>query len=443
MSEVDFRARLRRLRREEAPRPEGEALAGAPPEAPPAGMPTWLRKRLDRTRSTVARDEDATIPRSPDPPTELIERVGPAGSYCLRELRFPRTHRHGDWSLAEIDEADPTEPPFLTRDPELVELDLGRAVYLDIETNGLAGGAGTIPFMVALGRFDEAGEFVLWQGFLRNPGEERAMLAAAAEEIERSSGVVSFFGKSFDRHRMEDKMRIHGIAPPFDALPHYDLYHPCRRLYGRGLPDGRLATMERELCGVERRGDLPGSFAPAAWLDFLQGRAHRLEAVFQHNADDVLSLVTLAAHLGRTRCQSRGDGKELVGDARDRTAAVAALHREHKNTEDELDWLERARGHDEGCVELRARRARALRRLERLDEALAAWTELTAAPDPAVAADAWIELAKLHEHRRRDPSAALEACAGARRVIAEVARFTALVPELEHREARLRARLER
>ena len=38
--------------------------------------------------------------------------------------------------------------------------------------------------------------------------------------------------------------------------------------------------------------------APAAWFDFLAERPHRLEGVFRHNRDDVLSLVTLGAHLG-------------------------------------------------------------------------------------------------------------------------------------------------
>ena len=38
---------------------------------------------------------------------------------------------------------------------------------------------------------------------------------------------------------------------------------------------------------------------PAAWFDYLHGRPHRLEGVFQHNLDDVKSLVTLLAHVGR------------------------------------------------------------------------------------------------------------------------------------------------
>src|SRR5690606_37563034 len=133
--------------------------------------------------------------------------------------------------------------------------------------------------MVGLGWFEGA-SFVLWQGFLRSPAEEHALLAATAELVGDRSALVSFFGKSFDRHRLEDKMRLFGVPAPFAGLPHLDLYHPLRRLYGAACRDGRLATMESTLCGHAREHDLPGSRAPEAWFDFLAGRPHRLEGVF-------------------------------------------------------------------------------------------------------------------------------------------------------------------
>src|SRR5262249_23502452 len=156
------------------------------------------------------------------------------------------------------------------------------------------GGAGTHVYLVGIGRFD-GDAFEVWQGFARGPEEEAALLASCADRIRASSGLVTFFGKSFDRHRLQDKMRVHRIDPPFAERAHFDLYRACRGLYGRAFEDGRLATMERELCGVARERDLPGSFAPAAWFDFLAGREHLLEEVFRHNFDDVSSLVALAA----------------------------------------------------------------------------------------------------------------------------------------------------
>jgi hypothetical protein len=267
-----------------------------------------------------------------------------------RTTAYASAHAHGGWTLGEAKGADARAFGLLTGDPALAAIDLARALFLDTETSGLSGGAGTWVFLVGLGGFERAARgssrFVVWQGFLAEPAAERDLLLEVARRIRDASAVVSFFGKSFDRHRLEDKMRIHGIEPPFRAKPHLDLYHPLRRLYrprsGGGLEDGRLRTFERALCGVERTDDLPGSFAPAAWFDFLHGRAHNLEGVFRHNLDDVLSLVTLAAHLSRALDETRAGGLPLDGPGDSRALGIArslALAREHAES---LAWFERA-----------------------------------------------------------------------------------------------------
>lgn len=289
--------RLRRLRREVKPAPEAPRSAE---------LPAWFRERMAR-RVASPRAESAptsatllsssTHVRTLGMPRELFERSNEFGSYAVREVVVPLEHFHGHTALASIDAASHTRLAEHARDKTLTALDPRTCVFLDIETTGLSGGAGTKSFLVALGTLRGA-SFELWQGFLREPSEERALLHECAERIHASRGVISFFGKSFDRHRLEDKMRVHRIAPPFTARPHLDLYWPCRRAYRAQLPNCKLATLERALCGVERPHDLPGSFAPEAWFDFLAQRPHLLEQVFQHNRDDVLSLVALCAHLG-------------------------------------------------------------------------------------------------------------------------------------------------
>ncbi|MCA9001926.1 MAG: ribonuclease H-like domain-containing protein, partial [Planctomycetes bacterium] len=187
---------------------------------------------------------------------------------------------------------------LLTGDPNLAQLEVSQAVFLDTETTGLSGGAGVFVYMVGLARFVEEGVEV-WQGFMDGPEEESALLTEVARRIEGSGGVVSFFGKSFDRHRLQDKMALHGISSPFQDKPHLDLYHPLRRLHRDVFENHKLQTMGRALCGMVRPDDLPGSLAPEAWFDYLAGRPHRLEGVFRHNSDDVLSLITLMDWLAR------------------------------------------------------------------------------------------------------------------------------------------------
>lgn len=308
----------------DAPRPGGELRAPSAYGARTAELERILRERAARRASSAGASSTRSAAASAAPPAELFEAHNEHGSFAARERVFALDHRHGDYALREIESAEAHTLALLAREPGLAALDPRRALYLDIETSGLAGGAGSYAFLVALARIEPAG-VRLWQGFLREPGEERALLAEVAQRIARAGALVSFFGKSFDRHRLEDKMRLHGLAPPFASALHLDLYWPCRRLYGASLPDGRLATMERALCGLARVQDLPGSLAPAAWFDFLAGRGHRLEAVFRHNEDDVLSLLTLAAHLGRVHVGQRACGTALTGDAATRAQAWQEL----------------------------------------------------------------------------------------------------------------------
>jgi uncharacterized protein YprB with RNaseH-like and TPR domain len=387
----DLRGKLARLRREE-PRP----AAGAPPERT---LPTWFGARrvvpegVDEVASGTA--------RTAGPPGDLEPTAGARGPFAVRRTLHAPGHHHGDVVLDEVLDTTPSEYAWIAGDPALDALGPRDAVYLDIETTGLSGGAGTIPFLVALGRFTPAG-FELWQAFLRSPGEEAAALEAVAERIAAASGVVSFFGKSFDRHRLEDKMRLHRIAPPFDGKPHLDLYHPLRRLYRGATVDTRLATFERELCGVERGVDLPGGVAPAAWFDFLAGRAHRLEGVFRHNALDVLSLVTLMAHLARARHGTQRDGRPLPGCARSRARGLAERHVQRREWEAALACLDEALvlpGGDGG--DLQFRRGEVLRRARRLEEALQAFLGLARESGGVLAARAWGETLRVARRLKR------------------------------------------
>jgi len=283
-----------------------DAQPTSPTSVPTAAAPAFdaesLRHRLARRGALLAAAAAADsaafapveIPRRTDlgPP----ERLAPSrGGALARVSSFARAHTHGAHALECGLAHDRALLAAAVRDARFADIDLERAVYLDTETTGLSGGAGTYVFLVGLGTFTSAG-FEVWQGFLDHPGNERALLAETAERIAESSAIVSFFGKSFDRHRLEDKMRIHGVAPPFASTPHLDLYWPLRRANQGRFENCRLKTLERELAGVTRDDDLPGSFAPAAWFDFLGKRPHRLEGVFRHNLEDVLSLVALLPH---------------------------------------------------------------------------------------------------------------------------------------------------
>lgn len=422
MADPTFRSRLRRLRREEpgAARADGPAAGGAS-------------------------EDERGGERGEGEPEALEVADAAGGPAAARTTRLAHAHRHGGWRLDEVLAARRADFVLTSGDEALGALDPRRAVYLDTETTGLSGGAGTYVFLIGLGSFSDDG-FEVWQGFLREPGEERALLAACCQRIAGSSGVVSFFGKSFDRHRLEDKMRVCGLRPPFDGVPHLDLYHPLRRLYGPAYADGRLRTLESELCEVSRAGDVPGSFAPEAWFDYLAGRAHRLEGVFRHNLDDVLSLVTLAAHLGCSTQERRADGSSLPGCARARARGLAGSFLAARRRAEALEWIERALEREEGGArDLAVLRADVLRLEKRAAEALEAYRAVTAGPEDAHTVPALLQVAKILEHDARDFAGALECCRAARAVLdrrhvgAERARLAA---DLDGRARRLAGKVE-
>src|ERR1700686_2164236 len=75
--------------------------------------------------------------------------------------------------------------------------DPGSIAYVDTETTGLSGGAGTYVFAAAVARPIDCGLRVA-QVFLPQPGMEAAFLHALAREGEPAGAIATFNGSSFD-----------------------------------------------------------------------------------------------------------------------------------------------------------------------------------------------------------------------------------------------------
>ncbi|HUR28661.1 MAG TPA: ribonuclease H-like domain-containing protein [Planctomycetota bacterium] len=384
MSETreQFQARLQRTLR--PAKPVEVAKAAAP-------LPDWFVRRMQRSPLPEA-SASPGHQRTRGLPERLVTETNARGSFGVRIERLGLDFEHGSARLDAVLSARGDALALLCGDVALRDFDPRRATFLDIETTGLSGGAGTQVFQVGLLELDADG-FQLWQAFLRSPDEAPALLQACADRVRARGALVSFFGKSFDRHRLEDQMRLHGVAPPFAGRPHLDLYHPCRRLYGKAFADGRLATMERELCGVRRERDLPGAFAPAAWFDFLAGREHLLEAVFLHNKLDVLSLVGLCAHLADVLAPSRDT--EPAGPSLVRARSLALWFSKQRDFGRALAWSERALREAETDPVALACQARALERTQRRSEARAAFALLASVAEDGLAAEALGEIARI------------------------------------------------
>ncbi len=170
-------------------------------------------------------------------------------------------------------------------------------LFLDTETTGLAGGTGTVAFVVGLAWIDGAA-LRLVQWLMASFSAERALIGRVRERLARAGALVTFNGKSFDLPLLKARARLAGCDLGVQEVPHLDMLHATRRLLRAGWPDCRLRTAEMEALRLERVDDLPGAEAPGAWRRWLErGDGSLLERVLDHNRADLLSLAALLALL--------------------------------------------------------------------------------------------------------------------------------------------------
>ena len=285
--------------------------------------------------------------------------------------------------------------------------------FLDLETTGLAGGAGTQAFLVGCATIDRDGVW-LRQFLLPGYEHEPTLLSEVAAWAAARGAIVTFNGKSFDVPLIETRYLFHRVPFPLEGVAHVDMLHPARRLWrARGTLDGgvdascSLGTLERLLAGVHRIGDVPGFEIPARYFQFVRdGDARPLAAVLEHNRLDLVSLALVMARaltlIERGPAATR-DAYECLGLARiyDKGGrwddAEAAYGRS-------IELLNRVGRDPETCGEALRRLAWCRRRAGRLSEAAAAWQQLADLPRcPAqLRREAREALAIFHEHRARD-----------------------------------------
>src|SRR5262245_49964714 len=227
------------------------------------------------------------------------------GRFLVVDRSYSPGHRHGWMSIA--DGLPPSDGVW----PRLSLLADGasasKMLFVDLETTGIAGGAGTYAFLVGCAWFDQ-GRFRVRQFFLTSFVAERALLHAVTDVARTAGTVVTYNGKTFDLPLVETRFTMHRMATPFATMPHIDMLHPARRLWrgrdpggssgvdGPGRDSCRLSVMEQSLCGHIREGDVAGFEIPARYFQFVRtGDARPLEAVFEHNRLDLLSLALVTA----------------------------------------------------------------------------------------------------------------------------------------------------
>jgi uncharacterized protein YprB with RNaseH-like and TPR domain len=401
--------------------------------------------RLDRGRP------DGLLPHRPIGSAELADRLattlegeviqGPTGRFVRIEREAVTIAVDRDRLASLPGQPQPDRP----------------LVCLDTETTGLATAAGTVAFCVGLGWWHGM-SFRQVQLLLPDHSDEAALLEELGRHIPPNAWLVTYNGRGFDWPLLVARYRLaRRDAPMHDG--HLDLLPIVRRLFRHRMPDARLRTAEEFLLGMVRHDDVDGWEIPARYLGFLRGGpAHPLLAVVRHNHEDVRSLARIIALLDADYASSDARRSVPAGDLAGLARAFVRIRR----PEDALACLEEALERDRSSGSrspvglggrrsttqstpwwsphtvadfggpprpansdaLAARRAafdvpwdmeriavdraHLLRRLGRHGASEEAWTALTAGPGrtPVLA---WIEVAKLREHRLGDRAGALAA----------------------------------
>ena len=261
-------------------------------------MSSDLRRRLERLDRGRSRTQARARPRRRGqdlPPGEEVETT--EGLAFRIDTHYPLDYRHGQSSLEEVLSYAPGLAAEVAGDAHLEGSRVQRWGFMDIETTGLSGGAGTLGFLIGLGTFQQGG-FNLRQYFLRDPEEEAAALRSLRSDLEGVEGIVTFNGRRFDLPVLESRYTI-ALRDRWklSALPHLDLLYPARRLWSKTLVNCRLSTLERQVLQVKRtQEDVPGELIPGMYLDYLRtGDASDMVRVIYHNTIDILSLVGLSS----------------------------------------------------------------------------------------------------------------------------------------------------
>lgn len=394
---MGVRDRLNRLTGEDAHRHKEREAAG------PREEMRALRRRIDAIMARQPQQMPAPAKIRPEVrPLERVldgeERRNDHGACFVSTAVTAASIFHGHRPVGDGVALDMGRAALLAGDERIARCSAVEGLFLDTETTGLSGGTGTTAFLIGLGWWD-AGSFVTQQIFLRDFSDEAAALALLNDIVKTRKFIITFNGKAFDIGLLRTRFILNRRSDPFADMPHLDLLFPSRRLVGHRLENSRLATLEAEILGFRRRGDVPGYEIPQRYFDWLRRRDARvLEDVFLHNRFDVISMAVLAVHLSELIDPSGCDG----GAVHDDLFAASRLLIERGAHAEGVQILEMLAEQGKGLLRNEAHKALSLfhKRRGRWEKAVEIWERMIG-DDPADIF-ALQEMAKWCEHRAGD-----------------------------------------
>ena len=345
-------------------------------------MASSLKSKLNRLKTESA-------PRPAPPPPQLMEY----------EARFPAEEKLFDLSSQALKRIG-LEGAF---DPE-------KALFLDTETTGLSGGAGTVAFLVGVGRV-EGREFVVRQYLMPSYAAEGLLLERVNEMARGCDTAVTFNGKSFDVPLLQSRHVMNRMDCPVARMRQLDLIHPARRAWKLRLKDCSLTNLEEKILSMHREHDLPGSEVPERYFTFLKtGDLSLLTDIVDHNRQDIVSLMTLLVRMAAAYAAPAEQMSMLdvfsMGKTLEKQGEKQEARKCYRLAAQPLPLTSLSRLGETKCAPMANRNlSLMLRRDGEKDEAEKIWLEMIRRGQ--MGAFPYVELAKLREHRDRNWEEAL------------------------------------
>ncbi len=266
----------------------------------------------------------------------------------------------------------------LSQEATFRELDLSTALFIDLETTGLSGGTGVVPFNIGMGYYRED-KFHVAQYFLGDLAEEERMiqeLGVFFRDMDFQS-VVTYNGKGFDLPLLETRFILYRLPLILSGLPHLDFLYAARRLWSHKYESCRLYHLALEVVRADRSEDIPSAEIPWRYFQYIQtGNFDLIEPILYHNQEDILSLlgvVIIGAHIFSE------DTDLCMGDAMDFYGAGKIMEN-IGNVERSVQFFQRALDgslSDEVSLEAKRRLSTHFKRNGEWEKAVPIWEEMT------------------------------------------------------------------
>lgn len=368
---MDLKDKLDRLRREREARSRTQLI-----------RETWDKLQADDSLTSREKLEELirltrqAKPTPPSPPLPSQEEQV-RESFRIFENAYPLSTRYGQIEIAAGLRIEGRALACLSQEEAFEELDLRTALFIDLETTGLSGGVGVVPFLVGMGFYEED-SFRVVQFFLGDLAEEERMireLSSFFREMDFKS-VVTYNGKAFDIPLLETRFILYRTPFHLGSLPHLDFLFPARSLWKHKLASCRLFHLAREVVLTDRAEDIPSAEIPWRYFRYLEsGNFAWIEPIIYHNEEDLLSLLGVVI---AGAAVVAGDESFCPMDAMDFFGAGKIFERTG-DVEKSIDFFQRAlngRLTDEVSLEARRRLSLYFKRNGELEKAVPLWQEM-------------------------------------------------------------------